>query len=30
MADGREQGLYFIVLMNGKVVPAIREPESIK
>ena len=30
MADGKQQALYFIVLMNGKVVPALREPESIK
>ncbi len=30
MSNGQQRPLYFIVLMNGKVIPAIREPESIK
>ena len=30
LAGGQHRPLYFIVLMNGKVIPAIREPEAIK
>lgn len=28
--NNRNQAHYFIVLMNGKVIPGIREPESVK
>lgn len=29
-ADGRRKPVFFIVLMNGQVIPAIPEPEAIK
>lgn len=29
-SDGNLHHHYFMVLMNGKIIPAIREPESIK
>jgi len=28
--NGRSKSHYFIVLMNGKVIPALKEPESFK
>jgi hypothetical protein len=30
ITDGESEPLYYIVLMNGKVIPAIREPDAIK
>lgn len=28
--NGKPKPLYFVVLMNGKIIPGLREPESIK
>jgi hypothetical protein len=30
MSDEGPESVYYVVLMNGKVIPAIKEPESIK
>lgn len=30
MSEERAESAYYVVLMNGKVIPAIKEPESIK